>query len=250
MWPEQRGRAGRGVYVHLGTVGWFFPDYLRAIWRIIGHHFGSEVSVEYQFYESVEAAQAAVAAGEADMTDIYFLLSHRNSSSSSSSVARQRGAPKGGPHKGGAPMDLSNPLSLLYMSCPVVGAVLFTYTREGSKNSYEGLIEAFSIALIRGEGDAKTTVVVPTEELKAIVGPVLPDWVTVHVVDNMAVALRAVASGEAYAAISVGPSPSSAIPPGVTLRDGIDLVAAKGAWVRRSRSPKCLRREHINSFTR
>ena len=101
----------------------FFPDYLRAIWRIIGHRYGASVSLSFRFYPSVEAAQAAVIRGEADMTDIYFLLSHRN-------------------------QVIRNPLSALYMTCPVIGAALLVYTRENEAETFEGLIQALTKAFM------------------------------------------------------------------------------------------------------
>ncbi|OEH79322.1 hypothetical protein cyc_05908 [Cyclospora cayetanensis] len=228
----------------------FFPDYLRSIWKVISRRYGVNVTVTYLFYNSVEEAQAAVAVGDADMTDIYFLLAHKNSQTvTKDSVA----------------FNTANPLSFLYMTCPVVGAVLFTYTRDGETDTFGGLIDALTsaynevqlpeecllppfLALVRTESGKNIAVVVSTEELRSAVEPILPDWTLIHVVDSMASALNAVAKGEAFAAFALGPSGIVPPPPGVSLREGIDVILAKGSWIRRSRGVKCLTREHFNDL--
>lgn len=60
--------------------------------------------------------------------------------------------------------------------------------------------------------------------------------------------LDLVATGEAVAFFYVGPSPPLTIPKGVVSNTGIDIILAHGGWIRRSRSSKCLRREHYDDL--
>lgn len=167
------------------------------------------------------------------MTHIDFLLAHRN---------QKETKWKGDKNKFN--YNTENPQAMLYMTCPSVGALLFVYTKEGGPDSFEGLVEALTQAFIKKGSEARTTIVVSSGELKQTLDPILPEWTNIVLANNMAKALGAVSSGEALAAFSLGSSPPVSPPPGVVLRSSIDIILAKGGWIRRSHSAKCLRREH------
>lgn len=233
-------RGAAGDYTLRHPTG-FFPDYMRSLWGVIGRRYGVSVSVSYVFFASIETAQIAVAAGLADMTDIYFLLSHQN---------KEVGGLGGLLPGGTSPV---NPLSFLYMSCPVIGAALRIYTKEGVARTFESLIETLAERAATDETtkDMNSTVVVFTEELKETIEPILPSWTDIQVATSVAEALKAVARGKAVAAFLLGPASTAVSPPsGVSLNTGIDVILAKGAWIRRSRTAKCLRREHIKDLAR
>ncbi|KAL8431234.1 hypothetical protein ACSSS7_005412 [Eimeria intestinalis] len=105
----------------------FFPDYLRALLRAMGQRYGVSLKAEYLFFANVETAQAAVAAGIADITDIYFLHAHKNDKIDARVL-------------GGLAINTSKPLSFLYMSCPVVGAPVFVYTAHQKFSTFEEIV--------------------------------------------------------------------------------------------------------------
>ncbi|KAL8270716.1 hypothetical protein Esti_005372 [Eimeria stiedai] len=221
----------------------FFPDYLRALLRTIGQKYGVSLKAEYLFFPDVETAQAAVAVGLADLTDIYFLHAHNNKQLSAERL-------------GALAINTSNPLSFLYMACPVVGAAVFVYTAHEKASSLEDIVYALSRAdaELKTEKDKsheptfKTTVIAASQELKQTIAPVLPSSTTIEVEENAGKALKAVAAGDALAAFFLGATAPDSLPQGVFLNKGADIILAKGAWIRRSVTTKCLRREHGNDL--
>ncbi|KAL8452893.1 hypothetical protein Emed_001191 [Eimeria media] len=209
----------------------------------VGWKYGVSLKAEYIFFPSVETAQAAVAAGLADVTDVYFLQAHNN----------DKLTPK---QLGGLALNTSNPLSFLYMTCPVVGAAVFVYTAHQEVSSFEDIVYFLSKAQVELETNgekphgptSKITVIAASQELKKTIAPVLPSCTVIEVEENAKKALQAVAVGDALAAFFLGATAPSSVPQGVYLNGGADIILAKGAWIRRSVTTKCLQREHANDL--
>ncbi|KAL8435311.1 hypothetical protein Efla_002566 [Eimeria flavescens] len=223
-------KGAGGDYTADPPIG-FFPDYLRQLLKTIGRKYNVTLTAKYLFFRDVETAQAAVAAGLADMTDIYFLLSHGNKQLASERL-------------GGLSLNTANPLSFLYMTCPVVGSAVYMYTKDNQVPSFEDLVSRLFKAIRLEKPEAKATVIVFSRELKAAIDPVLPTGTILLVEEQATKALKAVAEGKAVAAFFVGSTPPAALPREVTLNTGVSLILAKGAWIRRSLTTKCLKREH------